>query len=115
MEPLATFETMESLYARVLELTQRQEECLRTGNLAELQPLLSSKEAALTQAGELLARVKASGEDAWAPGARETLRRVGVLLGALVEGEERCRSLAPPPAPSPSPDRVAAAYLASRR
>lgn len=115
MEPLATFEAIESLYARVLELTDRQEECLGTGRLAELQPLLGAKEAALAEAGALLAQARASGEEAWPPGARETLRRVGALLGALVTAEDRCRSLAPPPAPSPPPNRVAAAYLASRR
>jgi hypothetical protein len=115
MEPLATFAAIESLYARVLELTDRQEQCLRAGRLAELQPLLGAKEEALAEAGALLARVKASGEEAWASGARDSLRRVGELLGALVAAEDRCRALAPPPAPSPPPNRVAAAYLASRR
>mgnify|MGYP005851381523 CR=1 FL=1 len=115
MEPLSTFAAIEGLYARVLELTHRQEQCLRAGRLAELPPLLGSKEEAVAQAGALLARVKASGEEAWAPEAREALRRVGDLLGALVAAEDRCRALAPPPARPPPPDRVTAAYLASRR
>ncbi|MBE0618492.1 MAG: hypothetical protein IH608_11285 [Proteobacteria bacterium] len=115
MAPLATLTTIETLYARVLELTRDQEHSLRGGDLADLQSLLLAKDAALAEAQRLLGHFKAEGGDPASSVARETLGRIGVLLRELVAAEERCRALAPSGAVAPSPRQVAAAYGTPRR
>ena len=115
MAPLTTLTTIETLYARVLELTRDQERSLRGGDLAELQALLLTKDEALAAAQRLLGQFKAEGGDPASAATRETLGRIGALLRELVAAEERCRALAPSGAVAPSPRQVTAAYGAPRR
>jgi len=108
MQTARNLDDLEAMYRTVLELTFRQETCLRSGDVASLSRVLAEKAEIVAQADGLIAPLARAAERS-SGSFQEGLRRLGELVAQVVAAEERCRALAPSSGP-PSPRRVLSAY-----
>jgi hypothetical protein len=113
MDPIETLTQVEALYRRILDLTRRQEACLKTGDLISLPPVLAEKVETLADAQRLTIRVQGAGSDRTSPAFQAALARVAAVLTEVVASEDRCRDLGPRDPPAPSRRQVVAAYSGS--
>ena len=110
MVPVEHLEDIEQLYTRVLDLTQEQERCLRSGDLTPLPQILEQKSAALGQAQALTAQLMGVTTDRESEAFQAALNRVGAILAQMVSAEDRCQSLVPTPPKTQVRQQAAAAY-----
>ena len=110
MVPVEQLEDIEQLYAQVLDLTQEQERCLRSGDLTPLPRILEQKTRVLNRAHDLTVQMMGTTADRESPGFQQALNRVGSILAQMVSAEDRCQSLVPTPPKPQGRQQAAAAY-----
>ena len=110
MAPVENLEDIEQLYAQVLDLTQEQEQCLRSGDLTLLPRILDQKTSALNRAQALTTQMMGPSTDRESAAFQEALNRVGAILAQMVCAEDRCKSLVPTPPKTQARQQAAAAY-----
>ena len=110
MVPVEHLEDIEQLYAQVLDLTQEQEQCLRSGDLTPLPQILEQKFNALSQAQALTTLLLGTTTDRESAAFQEALNRVGAILAQMVSAEDRCKSLVPTPPKPQARQQAATAY-----
>ena len=109
---LSVIEEATALYQNVLELTLRQEACLRRGDFEDLSTIVAEK-SAIVMRTEVLLRDLASAPGRGSGAFQARVRSLAALVSEIVVAEERCKPFEPVVTPVP-PRRMISAYAANR-